>query len=101
MVILPPARSLAVEAQERLSGLERILGMLSALSMLMTVPQVVKIWSAHNAGGVSLLSWMAYLFTACIWLIHGLRKRDKSIYVACIGWILLDAAVVAGILAFP
>jgi hypothetical protein len=25
-------------------------------------------------------------------------KHDKSIYVACIGWIILDAAIVIGII---
>jgi hypothetical protein len=30
--------------------------------------------------------------------VYGVRKRDPTIYVACIGWILLDAAIVAGIL---
>ena len=77
--------------------LEKILPMLSLLTMAMTVPQVWTIWVAHNAGGVSLLSWATYLLAACLWFVHGLHKRDKTIYVACIGWILLDAAVVAGV----
>ena len=33
-----------------------------------------------------------------LWLIHGLRKHDKSIYLACIGWIILDAAIVIGVI---
>jgi hypothetical protein len=28
------------------------------------------------------------------------RKRDKSIYLACIGWIILDTAVVIGALRY-
>jgi hypothetical protein len=47
---------------------------------------------------VSLLSWGTYLLGACLWFIHGLARRDKAIYVACIGWILLNGAVVAGVL---
>jgi hypothetical protein len=45
-----------------------------------------------------LVSWISYLFSACLWLVYGIRKRDKTIYLACIGWILLDAAVVVGVL---
>ena len=26
------------------------------------------------------------------------KKRDKTIYLACIGWILLDLAIVIGVL---
>ena len=79
-------------------GLEKILRILSVFTMLMTVPQVLSIWLGRDAGGVSLISWAAYLFSACLWFIYGVQKRDKTIYVACIGWILLDAAVVVGVI---
>ena len=78
--------------------LEKILPLLSIVTMAMTVPQVWTIWVDHNVAGVSLLSWGTYLIAACLWFVHGLNKRDKTIYLACIGWIALDGAVVAGIL---
>jgi uncharacterized protein with PQ loop repeat len=77
-------------------ALERVLNGLSVFTMLMTVPQLITVW-AGDASGVSLLSWSAYLLAACLWLVYGLSKRDKTIYLACIGWILLDAAIVIGI----
>ena len=64
----------------------------------MTVPQVLTIWVGRNAGGVSLVSWVAYLVSAGLWFGYGLQKRDKTIYLACIGWIVLDAAIVAGVI---
>jgi uncharacterized protein with PQ loop repeat len=80
------------------SRLERVLRALSVVTMLMTVPQVLNIWIDGNAGGVSLMSWSAYLVAACLWLVYGLQKHDKTIYLACIGWIALDAAIVAGVI---
>jgi hypothetical protein len=80
------------------SALEKVLPVLSILTMAMTVPQVWTIWVEHSAAGVSLLSWGTYLLAACLWFVHGLQKRDRTIYLACIGWIALDAAVVAGVL---
>jgi uncharacterized protein with PQ loop repeat len=89
----------SADAQPRqTSGLEKILPILSVFTMVMTVPQVWAIWTTDNTEGVSLLSWGAYLLAACLWFVHGLRKRDRTIYVACIGWIILNAAVVAGVL---
>jgi uncharacterized protein with PQ loop repeat len=88
----PPAGSVPV------SGLERVLRLLSVLTMLMTVPQIMTIWVGGNADGVSLVSWASYLFTACLWFIYGIRKRDRTIYLACVGWVVLDAAVVIGII---
>jgi uncharacterized protein with PQ loop repeat len=81
-------------------GLEKALRMLSVLTMAMTLPQVLTIWINRDAGGVSLISWASYLFSACLWFVYGLQKSDKTIYVACIGWILLDAAIVVGIMVY-
>ena len=78
--------------------LERGLRAFSVVTMLLTIPQVTTIWVDGNASGVSLISWGAYLASACLWFVYGVQKRDKTIYVACLGWILLDAAVVAGVI---
>ena len=80
-------------------GLEKVLRGLSIVTMLMTVPQVLTVWFGANASGVSLASWLAYLVSACLWFVYGVRKRDKTIYVACVGWIILDSAIVVGVLA--
>jgi uncharacterized protein with PQ loop repeat len=75
-----------------------LLGGLSVFTMVMTVPQVLTIWVDHLTAGVSLISWSGYLFAAVIWFWYGIQKRDRNIYLPCVGWIALDAAVVAGIL---
>jgi uncharacterized protein with PQ loop repeat len=73
---------------------------MSIFTMLMTIPQVLVIWVGHQTAGVSLLSWSAYLISAVLWFLHGLRTRDKNIYLACVGWVVLDIAVIAGILIY-
>jgi uncharacterized protein with PQ loop repeat len=100
MTMLPAdcAAVAAAPATSPPSGLEKFLRILSVITMLMTVPQVLTVWVDREAGGVSLLSWGTYLFSACLWFVYGLRKRDKTIYLACIGWILLDAAIVIGVI---
>ena len=78
----------------------KLLGGMSIFTMAMTVPQVWTIWVGHEAAGVSLLSWGAYLLSALLWFVHGFRKGDRNIYLACIGWIGLDAAVIVGALLY-
>ena len=80
--------------------LRKLLGAMSVFTMLMTVPQILTIWVGHQAGGVSVLSWSAYLLSAMLWLVHGIRKRDANIYLPCVGWIVLNGAVVAGALVY-
>ena len=77
--------------------LTRLIGSLSILTMIMTIPQVLTIWVGHQAAGVSLVSWSSYLASAVVWFLYGLQKHDKRIYLPCIGWMLLDVAVIMGV----
>jgi len=77
---------------------DRLLYALSFITILMTVPQVLSVWLHRTAVGVSVSTWSTYLVSACVWLVHGIRQRDPAIYLACVGWIVLDAAIVAGAL---
>ena len=88
----------AVNAAPAPTTLEKTLRVLSVLTMVMTIPQVLTIWVSESASGVSLASWSAYLVSACLWFVYGVRKHDKTIYVACLGWIVLDAAIVIGVI---
>jgi uncharacterized protein with PQ loop repeat len=81
-------------------AMSRLLGSMSIFTGLMTLPQILTIWVSHQAAGVSLLSWSAYLLSAVLWLWHGVRTHDKNIYLACVGWIALDGAVVVGVIAY-
>jgi len=80
--------------------LRRLLGGMSVFTMLMTIPQVLTIWIGRQAAGVSLLSWSAYLASAFLWFWFGIQKRDKNIYLPCIGWIALDSAVIVGVVIY-
>ena len=97
MSILPADGRAVVQSSPEKTVLETILRTLSVATLLMTVPQVLSVWFGE-AQGVSVLSWSSYLVSACLWFIYGVRKQDKTIYIACIGWILLDAAIVVGVL---
>jgi len=82
------------------TGFSRVLGGMSVFTMLMTVPQIFTIWVAHQAAGVSVVSWSAYLLSAILWFWYGVRKRDRNIYLPCVGWVGLDAAVILGALIY-
>ena len=79
---------------------KRLLGTLSIFTLVMTVPQALTIWVGHRAAGISILSWGAYLVSAAVWLCYGLQKRDKNIYLPCLGWIMADSAVIIGALVY-
>jgi uncharacterized protein with PQ loop repeat len=80
--------------------LRRFLGGMSIFTLVMTVPQVWTIWIEQQAAGVSILSWGAYLLSAVLWFWFGLKQGDKNIYLPCIGWMVLNGAVVVGAVVY-
>ena len=96
----PDPTTLSGNASQSETVLRRLLGGMSIFTMLMTVPQVLTIWIGHQAAGVSVVSWSAYLVSAVLWFWYGIQKHDKNIYLPCVGWIGLDAAVIAGAVVY-
>src|SRR5262249_21340978 len=94
-----PANVLAAQSPSdiKLRGLG---GGMPVCTMVMTGPQVLGIWVGHQAAGVSILSWSAYLASAVLWLWFGIRRHDRNIYLPCLGWIALDGAVIAGAVVY-
>ena len=78
-------------------SLRRTLAAMSIFTLLMSIPQALTIWVARRAEGVSILTWSTYFASAVLWLWFGLRKHDKNIYLPCVGWIVLDSAVIIGV----
>ena len=97
---MPPNPSAPIDALTPPGLIKRLLGSLSIFTMVMTIPQVLTIWVSHRAAGISMVSWGAYLVSAAVWLWYGLQKRDKNIYLPCLGWIILDGAVIVGALVY-
>ena len=77
--------------------LERALRFAAVGTMLMTMPQVWSIWTTSNVSGVSLVSWVAYLLSSLAWLAYGIRKRDATICFANAGWVVMDLAIIVGV----
>ena len=81
-------------------ALKWLMAALSAFTLAMTIPQVWTIWVQHQASGVSPWSWAAYWLSAVVWFVYGLKRGDPNLYLPCIGWLLLDGAVVVGAVLF-
>ena len=87
------------EAAAPRTPLERMLRFAAVGTMLMTLPQVWSIWTTSNVSGVSLVSWVAYLVSSVAWFAYGVQKRDATICFANAGWIVMDLAIIVGVVA--
>ena len=79
---------------------DKLVYIIGAIALLMTLPQILKIWINQNSTGVSLISWATYLFTAGFWVFYGIIHKAKPIIVIYSMAILLDFLIVLGIILY-
>ena len=80
--------------------MKRLLGAVALVTLVMTLPQIYTIWVDQQVAGISLWSWITYWVGSMVWLVYGIQKRDRIIYLPCAAWLLLDSAVVLGVLIY-
>jgi len=71
-----------------------------AFGIIMTLPQLMKIWVDKNASGVSAVSWSAYLVAAIFWLLYGYLHREKQLIIIYSCWVFLDIVIITGTLLY-
>lgn len=72
----------------------------TVFGILITLPQILKIWVGKNATGVSALSWAGYMLIAFFWLTYGIAHKSKPIIVSNIGWLFLQIFIIIGTLIY-
>ena len=82
------------EAVRRLAYLVGIAGPFTAL------PQVLSIWTYHQAAGVSFWSSLGITAIAVFWLAYGVILRDGPIMFSSLLWTVLDLAIVSGVMRY-
>jgi len=70
----------------------------AVMQPLMTLPQAIQIYTTQDATGVSLWTWLGFLFFGSIFLLYGITYRLKPIIVAQSLWFAMQLSVVVGIL---
>jgi uncharacterized protein with PQ loop repeat len=78
----------------RLAYLVGLVGPFTAL------PQVLSIWMTHQAIGISFWSSVGITAIAAFWLAYGLMLREGPIVLSSALWLVLDLAIVAGVVRY-
>lgn len=80
--------------------LDKSIFIIGVLGPIMTIPQVVQIWFAQNAAGVSLLSWISYFVFAGFWLTYGIVHKEEPIILSNVLALLVNGVVVVGVVLY-
>lgn len=79
---------------------ERFALLAGIVQPLITVPQIISIYSNQSARDVSLLTWLGYLLFGIIFLFYGLVFKLKPIWIGQIIWVTMQTITVVGILIY-
>ncbi len=91
-------KQLPKRTQKRLANfIEEFVILFSIAGPIMTLPQVIKIFTEKTAEGLSLITWGAYLFIASFWLAYGIFIKNKPIVMANTIWIFMHISMITGI----
>lgn len=89
-----PAQSLSMRI---LDAAVYIVGILGPLA---TIPQVVKIYAAHDAAGVSFFSWAIYALFDIPWILYAVAHKEKPLIVCYSLWLFFNTLVAAGVILY-
>ena len=67
---------------------------------LANLPQIYTILYHRDASGVSITSWLLYLFFAVNWFWYGIVTKQKPMIVGAVLFIITDGIVVISAMAF-
>lgn len=63
-----------------------------------TLPQLYEVWIKGQTAGVSLATWIGYCFIESIWLVYGIRQKDKALIGGSLSWGIMEALVAIGLI---
>ena len=80
--------------------MDKLIYVVGIIGVIMTLPQLTKIWMEKNASGVSIVSWGAYAILAIFWIIYGVMHKEKPIILTYSAWFVIDTLIVIGLLIY-
>lgn len=63
--------------------------------------QAIQIFTSQSSGSVSLLSWGMFVVFNAITLTYGIVHRLIPVIIPNLAWVIVDMAVVVGIVMYP
>jgi len=70
------------------------------LQPIMTLPQIVAIFDNKSAHNISIFTWVAYNIASTFWLMYGIVHKERAIILTQVLWLIMQTAVIIGIVIY-
>ena len=73
---------------------------IAAIQPIGTIPQIITLYSHHNATSLSITSWMIFVLFDLMWLWYGIDNKQRAVIVSAALFSLLEGVVVIGAILY-
>ena len=80
--------------------MDRFIYFVVCATLIMSLPQVFKIWLNKDAGSISLITWIVYSVGNFFWLAYAFLHKDRTLIFTYLGWLVINALMVIGTLLY-
>lgn len=77
-------------------AIDKIIFAVAATQPLGTIPQIITVYSRHNATSISITSWILYVAFDLLWLWYGVAEKQKAIIVSAVLFTIFEGTVAIG-----
>ena len=82
------------------SGIDRWALIIGIIHPLMTLPQILLIYSSQDASQVSFVTWAAYDIASVVLIMYGIKHSLTPIIVTQAIWLVMQTAMAASVFIF-
>lgn len=80
--------------------LDRVVLTAGVIGPLTTIPQIYKIYTTHDASGVSLLTWLLPAILDIPWIVYGFAHGERPIVITYTLWLVANLVVALGVVLY-
>lgn len=89
-----------ISSKKRPSGQDYVLFIFMIAAPLFELPQVWDIYSNQAAVNVSLPTWLFFAVSNVAWIAYAVRNKLMTLIIACALYLIIEVAIVVGILIY-
>ena len=80
--------------------LDRAIYIAGIFGLVMTIPQILKIYVEQNVSGISVPTWVAYLLMSLTWVAYGIVHKEKPLIITYSLWVIMKLVIIFGVMLY-
>ncbi len=80
--------------------LDKAIYIVGIFGLVMTIPQILRIYLEQNVSGISILTWVAYLIMSMTWVAYGIVHKEKPLVITYSLWVIMKSIIIFGVILY-